>query len=1323
MFRVEKKISKVRCLCLLAGIALSSSVYASNIIEVEPNNHFSSSQLILPEQFSKTEDADVANSLKAPHVTISADKSSSYNYDYYRIFMLKGMEYVLDIDYGYSGTGSFNSYLEVYNPSKIRRAYNDNASTSLGSAGSTHSYDSFLKYTATQNGIHYIRISRCCTGSLPNSATYKLSISINSPDADFDGDGIPDAREAEFGTDIKNPDSDGDGMPDGWEVQHNFNPEVDDSSLDSDGDGYSNLYESQNGGNPRSADHDFDGVPDDIDTDDDNDGLSDSQERTLGTNPFKSDTDSDGWSDSFEDQKQLDPLVDDRTYDVDSDKLTNLAEIQRGTNHLIYDTDGDALGDGDEVNIHNTDPKKKDTDDDELDDGYEINQSLTNARVADTDGDKMLDGWEVKYGLNPLVSTDDREDVDKDGWLNIQEYENSTNPIDIASQPNIGNISGIYSITGSRELIKIDLETGKYKRMGSRITISDDYEGLAINPINGNMYAAGDSSRGLYQVQPETGVARRIGTLNGAGSEYGLSFDNTGKLYLIDGENLFQVNTNTAETRLISRGSYGDGLAWHKGNMYSIGESGSLRKINLDTGAITVIGELGISRGAQSGLASAGDKLIGLNESGGKLFSINTQTGKATLLSNVSTDIESLAIIFTSNSDNDSISDTWEEKNGLDSNNPDDAKVDTDNDGLINLQEFLNGGDPLNPDSDNDGLSDGDEYFIYRTNLKENDSDSDGVLDGYEVRNGLNPLVNDANSDLDSDGLSNLRESQLKTAANKSDTDNDGLNDRAEVDTHSSNPLLADTDSDGMKDGWEAQHRLNLKSDDSANDIDGDNLTNLVEHGLNTNPRKKDSDNDGLDDDVEVNTHGTNPALADTDKDGLNDGLEINIHQTNPKLADSDSDGMPDGWEIDEGLNPKLADADTDTDGDSLSNLDEFNRGTSAKSKDSDNDGIADADDTDNKKDNGAPTLTAVPQELFMSANAADYQRGKVIIDNAFIVNFTASDKVDRVLDYRARTDNKLLSINNDDELLLPTGRNVVSWTAVDAAGNESNAMEQIINVYPRISFAKISTLSGEGTSAEIEIRLSGPSPDYPVTIEVAVNASRTTIAQADVNSEFEIASNKKVIIQSGDNADEPNVSATLTVRVLSDSVDEEGETIGFDLLGAIDFKGDTNWYAVEAEKNKHDLTITENNLAPVVVLMVSQAGNQVDVINSSAGEVTIGASISDPNGADTHVLAWEIVKLGLSSDAVNQNKVVFDPSQLPAGEYVIAAIATDNGDGALATRKDILLKIEAVKTTTPQPSPAAPKNSSSKSSGGEMPWVLLFILTILAANRRPFKY
>jgi hypothetical protein len=70
--------------------------------------------------------------------------------------------------------------------------------------------------------------------------------------------------------------------------------------------------------------------------------------------------------------------------------------------------------------------------------------------------------------------------------------------------------------------------------------------------------------------------------------------------------------------------------------------------------------------------------------------------------------------------------------------------LDSDGDGLEDAIEYELGTDPFDPDTDKDGLTDGDEYYIYATGTRNPDTDGDGVLDGDEIANGTDP--NDPNS-------------------------------------------------------------------------------------------------------------------------------------------------------------------------------------------------------------------------------------------------------------------------------------------------------------------------------------------------------------------------------------------------------------------------------------------------------------------------------------------------------------------------------------------------------------------------------------------------
>jgi len=66
--------------------------------------------------------------------------------------------------------------------------------------------------------------------------------------------------------------------------------------------------------------------------------------------------------------------------------------------------------------------------------------------------------------------------------------------------------------------------------------------------------------------------------------------------------------------------------------------------------------------------------------------------------------------------------------------------IDSDKDGLDDVREKELGIDPYKADTDSDGLNDGDEVIIWKTDPLNKDTDGDSYLDGEEVKNSYNPL-------------------------------------------------------------------------------------------------------------------------------------------------------------------------------------------------------------------------------------------------------------------------------------------------------------------------------------------------------------------------------------------------------------------------------------------------------------------------------------------------------------------------------------------------------------------------------------------------------
>jgi len=111
------------------------------------------------------------------------------------------------------------------------------------------------------------------------------------------------------------------------------------------------------GTDPLAKDSDGDGLEDGEEVNDwgtdplvkdtDKDGLDDGDEAALDTSPTNPDTDGDGMTDGWEAENLLDPLDPADAYgDPDTDGLPNIGEFRAGTDPHVGDWDGDGVPDG-----------------------------------------------------------------------------------------------------------------------------------------------------------------------------------------------------------------------------------------------------------------------------------------------------------------------------------------------------------------------------------------------------------------------------------------------------------------------------------------------------------------------------------------------------------------------------------------------------------------------------------------------------------------------------------------------------------------------------------------------------------------------------------------------------------------------------------------------------------------------------------------------------------------------------------------------------------------------------------------------------------------
>jgi hypothetical protein len=383
-------------------------------------------------------------------------------------------------------------------------------------------------------------------------------------------------------------------------------------------------------------------------------------------------------------------------------------------------------------------------------------------------------------------------------------------------------------------------------------------------------------------------------------------------------------------------------------------------------------------------------------------------------------DLDSTPNYLDLDSDNDGIFDIQENGNGSDSNNDGivDGSSDTDNDGILNSADNNNAvfGSPnsaprdsdgdgrpnnLDLDSDNDGITDLDEN-PNSTGVDANndgvidgtaDTDGDGILNSADSNDGVVGSPNSPVSNVDGDALPNFIDL---------DADNDGITDLKE----NPNGIGADTNNDGIVDGTaDSDGDGILNSADSNDGVIGSPNTTPTNSDTDGNPNflDLDSDNDGIVDLFENQGNGNNDAnndgiidgTADSDNDGILDPADSNdgvSGSPNNTLLDSDTDGVP-----------NVLDLDSDNDG--ITDLKENPNGTGT---DNNNDGVVDG--TADSDDDGILNSADSNDGTFGSPNSAPSNN-----DGDGLANFLDLDSDnDGITDLKENSSGTGVDANND---------------------------------------------------------------------------------------------------------------------------------------------------------------------------------------------------------------------------------------------------------------------------------------------------------------------
>ena len=413
----------------------------------------------------------------------------------------------------------------------------------------------------------------------------------------------------------------------------------------------------------------------------------------------------------------------DAATDPDRDLLTNLQEFQKGTNPRIADTDYDGLIDSAETI---TDPRDPDSDDDGLLDGEETNSNPT---LADSDADGAPDAWEIQTGYLPSDNSSTPPAWGGAIGINFRSDDNPSKGIWPNGCPN-GFVPQIhwnhttplrdYGVTSGDPLLTGNTSNIAQPSAGVLVdsngdptpaTLSFTHDGVRTNDTAGNKAAAIFNG---YLANDATFPATL--TLSNIPASFGtydiyvyLSANYQGPLATIRLNNQF---LNDILLRPHASGALQEFRLFQASNGPAAPQANVLRLSNQTSRTLSL-----------------------------QAFRTDETSGIAAIqIVNVSTD-----------SDGNSIPDSWEIQHGMDAT----SDTDPDNDGLDWLAEFNAGGNPHLADTDGDGLDDSEEIAA-GSKVNDVDSDDDGLSDFDELNYPLpsSPIL----ADSDSDGLNDLEE-------------------------------------------------------------------------------------------------------------------------------------------------------------------------------------------------------------------------------------------------------------------------------------------------------------------------------------------------------------------------------------------------------------------------------------------------------------------------------------------------------------------------------------------------------------------------------------
>ena len=407
--------------------------------------------------------------------------------------------------------------------------------------------------------------------------------------------------------------------------------------------------------------------------------------------------------------------------DSDADGLLDGVEIKEaGSSPLIADTDKDSLSDGKEFCHYHTSPVLIDTDGDTLPDAWEIQYGLdpcstngNHGRLGDPDGDQLPNELELKYQTSPTLVDSDRDglsdsrEVGQITTENVNEVRSGTVLHSLSHSSNADSLVATFSLPSA-----IRFNTTSY----SKILISLDGHILLFNDDENFSQLSYSNIKltGLKSCATALIIAAFWDDLYYFGNETRITLEETEDSYLVRYQDVglydFKSNQSVVGTFVIT-------LPKNANPSISITYSNFSSSFTCQSATIGVrTASLSRDIGHKVYQYTFNQAVALNNTTVNFLIGSGTDPNLSDTDNDGILDSEELAINtspFSADDDLDGLPDGWEIQYSL---NPKSASGnhgangDLDGDFLRNLDEYRSGSSPLHSDTDNDGLLDIQEF-------------------------------------------------------------------------------------------------------------------------------------------------------------------------------------------------------------------------------------------------------------------------------------------------------------------------------------------------------------------------------------------------------------------------------------------------------------------------------------------------------------------------------------------------------------------------------------------------------------------------------------